>query len=175
MSGIEAYFAGMANASMTSSGVYFSPGKFRLRSKGFKVHAGHNGPAFVAEFTVLATNNEADPVGSTRSYVVKLGPQNKYCLGEIKAVMFAVAMGLDPKKVGTPESNPKEHGECAEYTKVACDAEYAKKMGLAPDAFEGIDCVLETHQKPTRPSPKNPQGGVFTVHTWSPCEAGAAA
>ena len=169
MASIEQYFAGMDKAPMFGSGQYFSADfKGVVKTRSMKVNNGFKGLCFIAEFEVVESNTDKDPVGSTRSYVVKMGPENRNAFADIKALVFAVALQTDPKKAGAPEQNPALHAQAAEIVKAACEPEYAKKIGVPPDALEGLPVRLETWGKPTRPSAKNPQGGVFTVHSWYP-------
>lgn len=167
MVNVEQMFAGMEKAQIFGKGQYFSEGDFLVRTKSMKVNDGHNGLCFIAEFEVLQSTSAKDPVGATRSWVVKMGPTNKNAFSDIKSLIFALT-GKDPKQVGQPEENPALHAEAANLVKAACDPEYAKKVGIAADVFVGIEVGLHTFLKPTRPSPQKPEGGVFTVHSWTP-------
>src|SRR5689334_2270240 len=104
--GIEAYFEGMERAEVFGKGQYFKEGNFRVRTKALKVNNGQNGLCFIAEFDVIESTSAEDPVGSTRSWVVKMGPTNKNAFSDIKSFMFAL-LGVDPKKAGKPEENPQ--------------------------------------------------------------------
>lgn len=168
--GIEQYFAGMDRAPMFGTGQYFSEGNFRVRTKSLKVNNGFKGVCFIAEFDVLDSSSAKDPTGSTRSWVVKMGPTNKNAFSDIKSLIFAI-VGVDPKKAGSPEENPELHRQAAELVKAACDADYAKQIGMAPNALEGREVLLQTFAKATRPTPEKPQGGTFTVHSWLPMPA----
>lgn len=173
---IDQVFAGMEAAPIFGKGQYFSEGEFTLMVKGLKVNNGYNGLCFIAEFEVLASTSEKDPVGSTRSWIVKMGPTNKNAFSDIKALVLALT-GKDPKRSGSPAENPELHAKAAKLVKAACDAEYAKTVGIAPDVFEGAEVGLRTFAKATRPTPQKPEGGTFTVHDWFPAPepAGAAA
>lgn len=170
MSNIEQMFAGMDKAAMFGSGQYFSEGNYRVATKSLKVNNGFKGLCFIAEFEVLESTSAKDPIGATRSWVVKMGATNKNAFSDIKSLIFALT-GVDPKKAGQPEENPQLHSQAAELVKAACDADYAKKIGLEPDALVGIELKLQAFGKATRPSAEKPQGGIFTVHNWSPADA----
>jgi hypothetical protein len=154
-----------------------------LRVKSVKVNAGFKGKSFIAEFDVLQSEQQAgadgkilDPAGSIRSWVVPL--ENQQGKGspfaDIKGLAFAI-MGYDPKTVGQPEENPKLHQEITQVVKVAVDADFAKSLGTSSDIFIGRLVGLQTHMKPTKPSPKNPAGGFFTVHNFFPVNQSDAA
>ena len=166
--GAAQMFAGMDTAPLFGTGQYFSEGEFVVKAKSLKVHSGYKGTVFIAEFEVVESNNTADPPGATRSWVVKMGAQNKNAFSDIKSLMFALALDVDPKKVPPPESDPAIHAQATEFVKIACDADYAKSKGADPTQLEGMPVRLSTFGKKTRPSPEKPQGGTFTVHAWAP-------
>lgn len=190
---IDQMFSGMDNAPMFGAGVYFSPGTFLLKAKSFKVNDGFKGRAFIAEFDVVESTNQKDKPGDVRSWVVMLASdKNKNAFSDIKALIFSIALGIDPKKAGQPtdpghlviaglfaqfpiEQRTKTYAEAhalaTALVKAACDADYAKQIGLQPGQLEGQPVRLMTWEKPTRPTAQKPQGGVFTVHAWSPATA----
>jgi hypothetical protein len=132
------------------------------------VNDGHKGKFFVAEFEVLESTSELDPVSSTRSWVAPLeGERAKYSFGDIKNLVFAIT-GQNPKDVGDPSEDPKLHQEATQLVMAACDAEYAKKNKIDPTDLIDQEVALETFQKATKPKVGQTQGGVFTVHNWSP-------
>ena len=163
----EQAFYGMEKVQLFGSGQYFSEGDFLVKTRNLKLNSGYKGTCFIAEFEVVESSNTADPVGSTRSWVVMMGPKNKNAMSDIKALFFALS-GTDPKKVGAPEEDPALHSQAAEMAKAACDSAYAKKVGIAAGTFEGLPVKLQAFAKATRPTPDKPQGGTFTVHSWSP-------
>lgn len=167
----ESMFAGMAKAPMFGAGQYFGEGEFLVETKSIKMNNGHKGLCFIVEFKVLESNSEKDPVGSIRSWVVKMGAGNLNAFSDIKGFLFALALGIDPKKAGTPEENPDLHSQATEFVKAACDPNYAQKIGADADALIGLPVKLYTFQKPTKPSLQKPQGGLFTVHNYSPAAA----
>lgn len=172
MPNVDEMFAGMEKAESFGSGQYVKgEGKFRLRSKAIKYNTGYKGSFFISEFEVVQTTNPENPVGCTRSYVVSLDKKNRYAFGDIKKLVFAMAMDTDPEKAGQPEENPELHAQATQLVKAALDAEYAAKIGMAADALIGLEVDLETIGKPMRPSPDRPQGGTFNVHKWSPVPA----
>lgn len=174
---VESAFANMDRASLNGSGQYFEEGRFLLRLKAAKGNNGYKGPCFIAEFEVLDSSNPECAVGATRSFVVKLR-DNDYAMGDIKALVFALALDTDPKAAGSYEKNPELHKLAAEITKAICDDNYAKKIegtkaGMIAKELVGCTVKLETFKKPTRPKPGQTSGGVFTVHNWSPDTAAA--
>lgn len=175
--GIEAFFDGMEKAEVFGKGQYFKEGNFRVRTKALKVNNGNNGLCFIAEFEVVSSDQpidaegkQADPPGSTRSWVVKMGPTNKNAFSDIKSFVFAL-LGVDPKKAGKPEENPQLHAQATQAVKAACDAQFAATLGLPPNAFEGRDVLLQTWVKATKPKPPSNEPGKFTVHNWAPAPA----
>lgn len=166
MSEIDAMFAGMAAAQMNGKGNYMGEGRFLVRSKLLKQKTGFRGRSVIFEFEVTESTNPAHPVGSTGSWVVKLDKPQAF--GDLKALIFALAMDLDPKTVKSPELDAKVHAEAAEIMKAALDADHARKMGVAEDFLIGLPLRLETTKV------KTSKGGDFTVHNWSPAEEAAA-
>jgi hypothetical protein len=175
----EQYFAGMDHAQMFGAGQYFAGGDYDVEIKSLKVNNGHKGPCFIAEFLVHSTTNEKDPVGSVRSWVVKLGGVNKNAFSDIKGLAFAL-LGVDPKKAGQPtdpgtiELNGQPvpfavaHAQATQLVMAACDPDFAQKNGINPNIVVGFRVKLRAWQKPTKPSVTNPNGGVFTVHAFAP-------
>lgn len=161
--GVEDYFRGMADAKSMGGGQYFKgEGKFKVRTKRMFANNGHKGRFFVAEFDVLESTSDEDPVGVTRSWVAPLeGERAKYSFGDIKNLVFAIT-GQHPQDVGEPSENPKLHQEATQLVMAACDPEYAKKHKIDQTALIGEEIELETTAKETK------KGGMFTVHRWSP-------
>lgn len=166
---IEAIFGRMAGAPMTQSGQYFqSGGRYRLRLKGGKVNAGFKGTFFIAEFEVLESDKAEDPVGSTRSYTVRLDNKQRDPFGDIKALIFPLVFGLEPSKVPPPDVDLELHTKAAQLTMILVDPAYAAKVGAPPGVLDGRTVRLETVAKPTAPTAVRPQGGTFTKHLWTP-------
>lgn len=92
-------FANIKNVKVTAGGVYFEPGSYKVRVN--KVSQGktrEGRPFFVAEFTILESNNTARPVGSSVSWMVMLDKNVDTGLANIK--MFASALfGISPDDV----------------------------------------------------------------------------
>lgn len=160
------YFTGMDTAKANGGGQYMKgEGKYLVTIKRLFVNDGHKGRFFIAEFTIDASPNSLDPVGSTRSWAVPLtGERAKYSFGDIKNLVFAIT-GQDPKAAGSPEENPGLHSEATKFVMAACDPAYAKKNNLDPTLLLDEKVILETNAKPTK------KGGTFTTHTWSPAES----
>lgn len=194
MSNIEAMFAGMDQANLFGTGQWFAEGNFVCRTKSFKCIDGFKGRSFIAECEVVESNNPKDKPGDVRSWVVKMGGTNRNAFGDIKGMIFAAAMGLDPTKMGQPTdpgnvvvegifsslpitqrtmTNAQAHAQATQLVMAACDADYARKVGLQPGMLENIIVRLQTFAKPTRATQDKPQGGVFTVHKWFPATSPA--
>jgi len=167
--GVADYFNGMENAKSMGGGQYVKgEGKFLVRTKRIFVNSGHRGKFLVVEFEVLESTSPLDPAGCTRSWVAPLeGERSRYTFGDAKNMVFAIT-GQNPKDVGDPSENPKLHREATQLVMAAVDPEYAKKNGIDPTDLIDQEVALETFQKATRPKPGQTQGGVFTVHVWSP-------
>ena len=164
---IDEMFKGMAAAQMNGKGNYMGEGRYLVRTKVLKVKEGFRGKSFILEFEILETTNAAHPVGSTGSWVVKLDKPQAY--GDIKGLIFALAMGVDPKTVRSPDQDPALHQQCATFTKAALSPEAAKALGEEPDFLIGLPLRLETVKV------KTSKGGDFTVHNWAPAEQEQAA
>ena len=164
---INSLFAGMAKAQMNSKGNYMGEGVYRIRSKSLKAKDGFKGKSLIFEFEIVESNNQAHAPGSSGSYVVKLDKPQAF--GDIKALIFALAMDLDPKSVKSPEQDPQTHAQAAELVKAALDPAAAKALGVEPDFLVGLELRLETIKIKTQ------KGGDFTVHNWSPLSTSAQA
>lgn len=157
---IEATFAGMAKAQLNGKGNYMGEGVFLVETKVIKVKDGYKGRSFIFEFEILESTNEAHAPGSTGSWVIKLDKAQAF--GDIKAMIFALAMDLDPKTVKSPEQDPETHAKATQLVMAALEPDVAKKLGVEPDFLIGLPLKLETVKI------KTGKGGDFTVHNWSP-------
>jgi len=170
--GLADYRDECANATSTQGGQWFSPGFVGVvRVKQMRDYKGEKGRKLITTVEVLESNSDKDPVGCTRDYFIKF-PEEKFKRGRMwedaKSMMFALCMDTTRKAVGTKDENPKAHAEAAEYVSLAFDAEYAAKKDAPPNPFAGLTARLETYAKAYAGTPANPNGGVFTVHEWSP-------
>lgn len=168
---IDALFAGMAQKEIFGKGQYFEAGIFEVKLKTFTVKPdGFNGASFISEFEVITSSNPEVQPGVTRSFVMLFS--NKYIMADVSQLVMAL-MGFDPSK---PENqkNPALRELVAKYTRaslgsVAAKAELAQMEATFADGqFIGQHLKLECVKVPTRPSVKNPEGGQFTAHRWSP-------
>jgi hypothetical protein len=165
---VEEMFRGMEKATMSQGGQYVKgEGKFLCLSKGFKVSDGHNGKFLHFEFEVLESTSPDDPVGCTRSKSIKWVESNKYKYSDAKAILFAL-LGKDPKRVPSPEADPKLHLHVTQLLGAALDPAYAAKINMSPDDLIDIPIGLTTWKKTKR------DGGPFTMHDWYPSEQPAA-
>jgi hypothetical protein len=167
MSNIDALFAGMADAKIFGKGSYFEAGIYKVKLKSFFVKDGFNGTSFISEFEVLESNNPAVAPGVTRSFVMLF--TNKYLLSDVSLLVMAL-LGFDPSKKENQES-AELRKVVASYTTAALGSEKGKaECGAAftEGMFIGRVLGLECTQVPTKPSAKNPNGGTFTNHKWSP-------
>jgi hypothetical protein len=172
---IDALFANQAKAAIHGKGSYFEPGVYRVKVK--KIEAklgGFNGDSFISEWEVLESTNPEIGVGSTRSFVMNF--TNKYLMADTSLLVMAL-LGHDP-------SDRKNHTNQAlrdtvqKYTRAALGSDLAKtELGSEWEEgmFNGIELKLECASVPTKPSPRNPNGGTFTQHAWSPIPEQAAA
>ncbi|MCL2726055.1 MAG: hypothetical protein FWD69_16640 [Polyangiaceae bacterium] len=62
--GVEQFFDGMAEAEMVGSGVHFAIGQYLVKTQSMKAIEGFKGPCFIAEFEILESSAEEDPVGA---------------------------------------------------------------------------------------------------------------
>lgn len=170
MSKIDALFEKCATVDVNGSGNYMGVGLYRVKTKQIFVKNGTNpskpGDSFITEFTILKSNNPKHEVGSTGSYVLKFS--NPYAMGNIVELVMAL-LGYDNTKEN--QQNPDIRREIDLVTRATCGSDTAKAE-LGPDFEDGmlldIEVDLECTLKPTKPSVGKPDGGVFTVHRWSP-------
>ena len=170
---IDQLFAGMAKAEINGSGTYMDDGLYVVETKNIFVKKGTNpqkpGDSFIAEFTVIESNNPKHAVGSSGSYVLKFS--NIFAMGNIVEFVMAL-LGYENTKEN--QKNEEIRKEVDLVTRATCGSDAAKKeLG---DLYEegmlrGIRVRLECTKKPTAPKPGKPDGGVFTVHKWSPLPA----
>lgn len=157
---IDTMFADMASAPLNSKGNYMDAGVYVVESKVIKVKDGFKGKSFIFEFKILKSNNKAHEVGSTGSQVVKLDKPQAW--GDIKSLMFALALGIDPKTVRDPKQDKELHEEATNIAKAALDPDHAKDLGEEPNFLIGVPVRLECIKVKTQ------KGTDFTVHNYSP-------
>lgn len=168
MADVESMFAGMNKAEMFGKGTFMGPGKYRVRPKVVKVHEGFKGKSFIHEFEILESSNEKHAIGSSGSWVVKLGPQNANAFSDMKSFSFA-CLGIDPKTVRKPEEDPTSHAVATDTLKAQCDKDWAKKNGFEEDPLIGRELELEVILVKTQ------KGTDFSRHNWSPTPEAVAA
>lgn len=170
---VDQLFNGMANANINGSGTYMDEGLYVVETKSIFVKKGNNpakpGDSFIAEFTVLKSNNEKHPIGSSGSYVLKF--TNPYAMGNIVEFVMAL-LGYQNTKENQADATKRQ--EIDLVTRAACDSDSAKKTidelraGLGNPTYgvlTGVKVNLECRKKPTK------AGGEFTVHKWAPIAA----
>lgn len=170
---IDALFANMSKAEVFGKGSYFEKGIYEIELKVLKVNDGFNGKSFISEFEVLSSTNEKIEVGCTRSFVINF--TNKYIMADVTLLVMAL-LGFDPSKKENLE-NKELRETVAKYTRAALGSETAvKELGseYEADMFIGQKLRLECAITATKPSAKNPTGGTFTHHKWTPIEAAVA-
>lgn len=159
----------MAGAKMNGKGQKLGDGTYTVEGKLLKLkQGGHFGDSFIFEFTVLASQNPDHPVGSSRTYTVNLGKQQAF--GDIKALIFAAIMGIDPSTVQDPTpANQALHDEATDWFKIIVDPDHAKAKGIEGNVGEGLVVSVDVNWRKT-------QGGHdWALHKWSPAVEAAAA
>lgn len=150
-------FAGMRDAKMYDKGVPLTPGTYALEVTKCLYKNTRKGPAFIVEFNVLATTNDAEhPKASKRSWFQKMTDLD-VAHGSLK--QFAAAIyGFDP---GT-QKDQIERELSPKVEKLMLDA-----CDESLNIFKGkkvlVECVMT----------KTKDGGPFTRHIWTPCPADA--
>jgi hypothetical protein len=173
---IDKLFDGMAKAEIFGRGNYMSEGLYIVETKNLFVKDGFKGKSFVAEFTIVESNNEKHAVGTSGSWVLKFTWPATF--GHITKFVTAL-LGYDPNQKAN-QDDPKIRKQVELVTRAACGSDAAKKE-LGPDGYEegmlnGIRLRLECSMQKTAPKPGKPEGGDFTSYAWSPIapEADAA-
>jgi hypothetical protein len=170
---LDQLFEGMTTSVSSNRSDFFLDGRYLLETKSFEYRPnGHKGTSFIAQFKVLSSDNPAVPVGSTRSWVVKLdGPkdQRERAMGDIKNLFFSL-LGKVPSSVPKPEVDMAPHIEAVHLFKCSIDENYAaaKGEGVTGADMLGIRVELEATLVDTRPKTPGGPVGKFTRHSWSP-------
>jgi hypothetical protein len=167
---VEEMFKDMAKASVKGKGNYIkSDGQFLVRSKVLKTYEGRNGKRVIFGFEIVESNNAEHPAGSSADYTIGLD-NNDYADSDIKKLIFALAMNLDPKLVKDPKVDIEPHEEAVALFKAAVDqsGKCAKELEVETTFLLGRLVKLETKKRPTKPTAQRPNGGEFTDHFWSP-------
>ncbi len=177
MADIDKLFGNIATTEINGSGTYMGDGLYLVETKNIFVKNGSNpakpGDSFIAEFTVLESDNPEHKPGSTGSYVLKFS--NPYAMGNIVEFVMSL-LGYENTKAN--QKDPAIRKEVDLVTRAACGSEAARKElgdSYVDGILHGITVRLECRKKPTKPSLGKPEGGVFTVHKWSPLAEQVAA
>lgn len=166
---VDALFGNMAKAEIFGSGTYFEDGQHEVSLKNLFVKEGHKGQSFIAEFTVIQSSNPEVQVGATRSYVLKF--ENMYTMANVTKLVMAL---LGYENTQANQKNPAIRKEIELVTRAVLGSETAKaELGEAyqEGLLTGTRIRVECTKVDTKPSAKNPQGGVRTDHSWSPIAA----
>jgi hypothetical protein len=123
-----------------------------------------NQPAFICEFKILNSDNEAHPIGSSASWYVK-DPETAN-LEDVDRLMWALS-GIEPRTVRRESPEYKKLKAQADAMALAAmsDAEALKYLGEEEGFLNGLTVALETRIITLRNT-----GGPFTVYEWSPAE-----
>lgn len=144
-------FADMAAGKMNGKGQKLGDGRYTVRSKLMKLkQGGHFGDSFIFEYDVVKSENPDHPVGSSRTYTVNMSRTQAF--GDIKAVIFALIMQIEPSTIKDPPQNQKEHDEATEWFKKIVNGE----------DVSGLDVDVEVQWKKTR------ENRDFGLHKWIP-------
>lgn len=173
---IDKLFSGMAKAEIFGSGKNLTEGLYEIEVKELMVKESRNplkpGVNFICEFLIVGSNNDDHPVGCTRSWVLNMS--NPFAFGNISELVLAL-LGY--------ENSPTNHKnvELREEIRVITSAVLGGSESIAEveairkelgdpgyGVLVGKKAKLECVNKPTKPSPKNPNGGTYTSHKWSP-------
>lgn len=149
--------AGLEHAQAQSeNGAYFKEGQYVVRLEGMKcfMSARGKGPMVVAEFTILASTNPENPVGTRASQTIKANG-SKYSLEDIRNLIVALA-GLDEKE----DAQRIATQLMPQIMNVVANA-------IKTGALNGRTANLRAWVKTSPPTAQRPQGGQFTKHTYS--------
>jgi hypothetical protein len=163
---IDKLFDGMATKEIGGSGNFMGEGLYVVETKQLFVKEGFKGKSFICEFEIVKSDNDAHPVGSTGSYVLKF--ENPYAFGNISELVIAL-LGYENTKEN--QTNKTIRDQVQDVTSAACGSDKAKaKLGANSEdgMLLGIRLKLECRKKATAPKAGRPEGGEFTVHKWSP-------
>ncbi len=177
MSELDELFSAMETSTSTQAADFFKAGNYVVAPKSFEFRrGGYKGDSFIARFTVIESNNDDIPVGSTRSWILKLdGAKDKKerAFGDIKNFFFAL-QGMEPSSVPPFNKDKEPHQFATILFKAAVDANYATQNELDHLEFIGKPVKLEAVE--TEYEKKNGGGkGIFTKHFWGPAPAAKAA
>lgn len=179
MSEYDDLFSAMETSSSAQAADFFKPGNYVVAPKSFEVRrGGYRGDSFIARFAVKESNNPDIPVGSTRSWIMKLDgtpDKKKRALGDIKNFFFAL-QGIEPTSVPPFEKDKEPHQVATILFKAAIDANYAAENELDHFEFVGKSVCLEAVETEyeIQLGPRKGEKAVFTKHFWGPAKAQAA-
>jgi hypothetical protein len=163
---IDKLFGGMAKAEIFGSGNFMGPGVYTVKTKNILVKDGFKGQSFIAEFEILESNNEKHAPGSSGTWILKFKwPQT---FGNITKFVMAL-LGYEPTAANQNNSELRELVAC--IARAACGSDGAKQelgANYQDGMLHGVTLKLECTATKTAPKPGQPQGGDFTVYSWSP-------
>lgn len=156
-------FDSVASAEVTGGGVYFLPGKYRVRVAQVKAQRSQRSGKdfFVVECEILTSDNPERKAGSKASQVVDIGN----VMGPVNIKAFvAAASGHAPDSEGLNEALIETWGALTgTHLNVS---QICERVVAADNPLEGVEINLECANIKTRGTGKD-----FTKHFWSPVKA----
>jgi hypothetical protein len=168
---IDQLYAGMAKAEIFGRGNYMGDGLYVVETKNIFVKEGFKGRSFICEFTVIESNNAEHAPGTSGSWVLKF--ENKFTFGNITRLVMALLGYANTKENQQNEAIRLEVERVAravsgsDKAKAELGADYTEGM------LVGLRVKLECSKVKTAPNAKNPVGGEYTAHDWSPLPVAA--
>lgn len=153
-------FSSVANAQVSQGGIYFLPGKYRIKIVAAKVVRSHkNKDFFVGECEILESNVSKLPVGTRASQVIDIS--NLMGPGNIKAFV-AAASGVNPSD---GDINEQLVAKWLELTGEEMDIEQiCERVVMEDNPLADIEMLLTVVEITTK------DGRPFNKHTWAPAE-----
>ena len=158
---IDQLFNGLAKAQINGRGTFMSEGLYIVDIQNIFVKEGFKGKSFIAEFTIVESNNDDHKPGVTRSWVLNFSKQQTF--PDISKFMMAL-LGDDPS-VKANQENPEIRKAGELYARATCGSPTAKsELGAKYEEgmFKGARLRLECTEIKTKANTP------FTVHAWSP-------
>ncbi len=175
---IDDLFKGMATAKIRGQGNRLGVGLYVVETKTVTRKVGEDpskpGDSFICEFEVVESNNPANPVGSTASFVVKFN--SIYAMGNV--VEFAIAcLGFEVTKETQANADIRQQADI--ITRAALGSETAaadlatlrSHFGPQWGSMTGKRLKVEATQTPNKKKP----GEFYTNLKWSPLKPPTAA
>lgn len=151
-------FSNVATAQVTGGGVYFEPGKYRVRVISTKIVRSQRGKGdfAIGEFEIVTSTNAARPAGSKASHVINMGN----IMGPVNVKKFAnAALGLNQdSEYHELEAAASELVGRVVNVEQLCEMIYDDKDEL----LAGVELDLEVVAITTQ------QGKPFNRHDWFP-------